>query len=126
MWLNPPYSTVGPWMQALARHGNGIALVFARCETSWWFDHVWPHADGFLFLRGRLNFHLVDGSTSKTGHNSGGPSVLIAYGAANADRLRRCSLPGAWLPAATFTTPKPVDRRTSAPLGGLFADQQES
>lgn len=100
VWCNPPYSTIGPWMARLADHGNGIALVFARCETAWWFDHVWPHADGYLFLAGRLNFRLSDGTHPKSGHNSGGPSVLIAYGTANHEQLATCGLAGALVPKA--------------------------
>lgn len=95
VWCNPPYSDVTPWMARLADHGNGIALVFARCETTWWFDHVWPHATAYLFLRGRLTFYRPDATPSKAGHNAGGPSVLIAYGTMAADRLYGCGLPGA-------------------------------
>lgn len=85
VWCNPPYSQVEAWMARMAEHGNGFALVFARCETAWWFESVWPHASALLFLRGRLTFHHGDGTASK--HNAGGPSVLVAYG-------RR---PAAWL-----------------------------
>lgn len=95
VWLNPPYSEIEPWMERLAHHGDGIALVFARCETRWWFDSVWPHATALLFLRGRLTFHHPDGDLSKVGHNAGGPSVLIAYGRRNADALITSGLPGA-------------------------------
>lgn len=122
VWLNPPYSEITPWMRRLARHGDGIALVFARCETAWWFDHVWPHADGFLFLAGRLTFHLGDGTGSKPGHNSGGPSVLIAYGPANFDRLRTCGLAGALVPKAHVLPSSPIPPLRSAPLGGLFEE----
>lgn len=91
VWLNPPYSDVAPWMARLAEHGDGIA----RCETRWWFEHVWPHATALLFLAGRVTFYKPDGTSSKAGHNSGGPSVAIAYGAKCADRLALCGLPGA-------------------------------
>ena len=81
VWLNPPYGReAGAWLNRLALHGAGIALVFARTETRSFFDNVWPHAQGLLFLRGRLTFHRPDGSASPKGYNSGGPSVLIAYG----------------------------------------------
>lgn len=100
VWLNPPYSTVGEWMARLADHGQGVALVFARTETSWWFDWVWPHASGLLFLKGRLTFHRPGGQPSKAGHNSGGPSVLIAYGAAAAAKVagaHQAGLAGAYI-----------------------------
>lgn len=95
VWLNPPYSTAGPWLQRLAEHGCGTALIFARTETATWHEHVWPHATALLFLRGRLTFHHVDGRRS--GFNAGAPSVLVAYCGYNARRLAQCSLPGHYL-----------------------------
>jgi hypothetical protein len=96
VWLTPPY---GPettlWLAKLAKHGDGIAIVFARTETRFFFRWVWPHATALLFLRGRLHFHRGDGKRAAA--NSGGPSVLIAYGDANAVALRVCGLEGAWV-----------------------------
>lgn len=92
VWLNPPYTEPGKWLAKLARHGNGIALLFARTETQMWHEHIWPHASLLLFLKGRLRFHLSSGQEGRSG--SGSPSVLIAYGEPAADRLRRCSLAG--------------------------------
>lgn len=63
VWLNPPYGReTGKWLAKLAAHGNGIALVFARTETRMFAEHVWPRAQGVLFLRGRPHFHLPDGA----------------------------------------------------------------
>lgn len=93
VWCNPPYGKeTRLWLCRLVGHRNGIALVFARTETKMFFDYVWNEADALLFLRGRLNFHHVDGSRAKA--NSGAPSVLIAYGQQNVDSLRRSGLPG--------------------------------
>lgn len=103
VWLNPPYSDIEPWMARMAEHGNGLALVFARTETAWWFRSVWPHAAALLFLAGRLTFHFGDGRASKAGHNSGGPSVLVAYGEANAIVLRSSGLRGALVGRAEWT-----------------------
>jgi hypothetical protein len=100
VFLNPPYSEVEYWMDRLAQHGQGTALVFARCETSWWFRSVWPVATGMLFLAGRVTFYKGDGSASKAGHNSGGPSVLIAYGDDDFRALARSRLAGALVGAA--------------------------
>lgn len=96
VWLNPPYGreTV-KWMHRLSAHGNGIALIMARTETNMFFAHVWQKAQGILFLRGRISFHHVDGSLSK--HNCGAPSVLVAYGYDNADRLRTAKICGQYL-----------------------------
>lgn len=93
VWLNPPYGReTGKWLAKLAAHGNGIALVFARTETRMFAEHVWPRAQGVLFLRGRPHFHLPDGARAKG--NSGGPLVLIAYGWRNLNALRESGLSG--------------------------------
>lgn len=93
VWLNPPYgSELRTWIRRLAEHGDGIALVPARTEVeSWFWPYVWEAADAILFLRGRLYFHRPDGSTAG---NAGHGSVLAAYGAHNADRLRRSGIRG--------------------------------
>lgn len=58
VWLNPPYSREAvKWLQRLADHGVGTALVFARTETSWFVETVWRRASAVLFLHGRLHFH---------------------------------------------------------------------
>lgn len=49
------------------------------------FNYVWEVADAILFIQGRLHFHTPDGKRGKT--NSGGPSVLIAYGPEAVGRL---------------------------------------
>jgi phage N-6-adenine-methyltransferase len=85
VWLNPPYSAASAWVARLAEHGLGTALVFARTETQWWHDSVWPCATGILFLRGRLTFCYPDGREGR--YNAGGPSALIAYGGTELDRL---------------------------------------
>lgn len=93
VWLNPPYGPeTGKWLEKLADHDNGIALVFARTETDMFHCHVWPTADAVLFLRGRLHFHNVKGERAKA--NAGGPSVLIAYGSGNVKALRESGLKG--------------------------------
>ena len=69
------------------RSGNGLALIFARTDTAMFFRHVWPRATAVLFLRGRLTFCYPDGTGSKAGHNSGGPSCLVAYGPRSTARL---------------------------------------
>lgn len=82
VWLNPPYgSETGDWLSRLADHGRGTALVFARTETVAFHEHVWPRATGVLFMRGRLHFRFIDGTRGGT---AGAPSVLIAYGPADA------------------------------------------
>ena len=94
VWCNPPYSVhASAWMAKLARHGHGTALIFARTETEMFFDHVWPKASAILFIEGRLHFHYPDGRRAEA--NAGGPSVLIAYGEHDAERLASSGIGGA-------------------------------
>jgi hypothetical protein len=94
VWLNPPYSSAAKWLEKLADHGCGTALIFARTETEMFQEFVWNRATGILFLWGRLFFHYQDGKRAKG--NSGAPSVLIAYGKDDAEKLKTCGLPGAY------------------------------
>lgn len=96
VWLNPPYNreTV-KWLNKLWEHGDGIALIFARTETAWFFETVWNAADGILFLEGRLHFHHPDGTRAKA--NAGAPSCLVAYGANNANILENCDIRGRYV-----------------------------
>jgi hypothetical protein len=98
VWLNPPYgrrSIIEPWMNRMAEHGCGTAIIFARTETATFFSTAWQRATAMLFLRGRLTFHRGDGPPGDS--NGGAPSVLLAYGEADADALRRSGLPGAFV-----------------------------
>jgi len=98
VWLNPPYSTgeVEAWLERMAAHGEGVALIFARTETDTFHRWVWGAASGLLFLAGRLHFHYPDGTRAKA--NAGAPSVLCAYGPQDLDRLAASPLPGAMVP----------------------------
>ena len=78
VFLNPPYGgEAGKWMERLADHGHGIALVFSRTDVKWWHAAV-PSATAVCFIRGRLTF--IAGAGQSAPGNSGGPSALIAYG----------------------------------------------
>jgi DNA N-6-adenine-methyltransferase Dam len=92
VYLNPPYDDPEPWIARLARHGHGIALLHARTETGW-FEPIWQHASGILFLADRLKFYLPDGTEHRA--NSGAPPVLTAFGDEALARLQRCGIPGA-------------------------------
>lgn len=88
VWCNPPFGSqtwTWTWLDRMADHGNGIALAFARTDTTGFKRAVWDRADALLFLTGRPKFYLPDGTQAKG--NSGGPIVLIAYGRENADCL---------------------------------------
>ncbi len=78
VWLNPPYGRETPWwLGRLAEHGNGIALVFARSDTSW-FQTYASRATALCFIAGRLKFVPGDGRSAAS--TAGAPSLLMAFG----------------------------------------------
>lgn len=93
VWLNPPYSR--PWIERfvrkLADHGNGIALLFNRCDCKLFQEIIFNKADGILFLRGRIKFFMPNGTQ---GGIPGCGSVLIAFGKDNAQVLETCGIAG--------------------------------
>lgn len=96
VWCNPPYgppNVIEPWLQRMAAHGDGIALIFARTETRCWFQYVWPRVSALLFVQGRPHFHTADGARARM--NCGGPVALLAYGDANVQSLAASCIRGA-------------------------------
>lgn len=91
IFCNPPFGReAAAWLEKMAQHGNGIALVPARTETAMFYRSVWGVATGVLFLRGRPHFHRADGVRAL--FNSGAPICLIAYGQNNAEILKQSRL----------------------------------
>lgn len=96
VWLNPPYGDEAwKWLEKLAAHGTGTALVFARTETAGFVKQVWGKATAVKFLHGRLHFHYPDGMRAPA--NSGAPSVLVAYGNQDAAALYASPIAGTYL-----------------------------
>jgi DNA N-6-adenine-methyltransferase (Dam) len=92
VWMNPPFHRyqVGKWLEKMAQHNNGIALIPARTETENFYKYVWDIADGILFIKTRPHFCYPDGTEAK--FNSGAPICLIAYGKSNLDILIKSGL----------------------------------
>lgn len=85
VWLNPPYGRkTGEWLKKLAIHGNGVALVFARMETTWAAEAI-NDCHAVNFIRGRVKFLKMDGKPST---NGGTGSMLLAFGRGNAEKIR--------------------------------------
>jgi hypothetical protein len=90
VWLNPPYGyQAGAWVERLAEHGHGIALVFSRTDVRWWHRAV-PLAAAVCFIKGRLTF--IAGAGQSAPGNSGGPSALLAYGEDCAEAIEAAGL----------------------------------
>jgi hypothetical protein len=92
VWCNPPYGRkTFEWLNKLAEHGNGIALIFARTETIGFHKQIWNKANAIFFFKGRLKFYHKSGIQ---GDVANAPSCLIAYGIDNVVSLEVCGLPG--------------------------------
>jgi hypothetical protein len=93
VFVNPPFNryVVGRWIERLANHGRGTALLHARTEAAW-FEPIWNSASGILFLADRIYFHRPDGSRQPA--NSGAPAVLAAWGSSDLAHLRTCGIAG--------------------------------
>lgn len=94
VWHNPPYDqyVISKWLGKMAKHANGITLMFARTETKYFQNWVFPYAMSMLFIKGRLHFHRENGERAKT--NSGAPSVLISYSEFDADAISDSGIEG--------------------------------
>jgi len=92
VWLNPPYGNqLGKWLEKMALHQNGTALIFARTETTAMQYYVFPHAESILFIKGRINFHYQDG---RVGDRANAPSILIGYNEYNSDMIEQSGIQG--------------------------------
>lgn len=92
VWCNPPYGReTFKWLEKLYKHGNGIALIFARTETRGFHSEIWDKADGVFFFKGRLKFYYVNG---EQGQSANAPSCLVAYGKRNLEAIENSGLNG--------------------------------
>ena len=89
VWLNPPYSNPTDFMNKLAEHRNGIALVLNSTDTVW-FQKTLKIADAMYLLKGRPKFMRLD--MSKVSIMRG--VVLFAFGKENVIKLKECGLDG--------------------------------
>lgn len=91
VWCNPPFGREAvKWLERMAQHGNGIALIPARTETAMFYETVWGVSTGVLFIKGRPHFHYVCGKRAP--FNSGAPIALVAYGENNLAYLKASGL----------------------------------
>lgn len=92
VWLNPPYGrTMRQWVERLAEHGSGIALIPVAPGTKLWQAVVFKHATAVHFWRHRINFVREDATDTMTSPTE---SALIAFSEADAEALASSDLPG--------------------------------
>ena len=103
IWLNPPYSKPLIWqfVEKLAEHNDGIALLFNRCESQKFQDVIFTKATGMMFLRNRIKFYRPDGTR---GNSPNCGNILIAFGERNAEILKACNIEGKYLQVNSFQT----------------------
>lgn len=90
VFVNPPYGVHTPeWMDKIAEHGDGIALVFARTDTAW-AQRALRAADCVCFISSRVRF--FKGNTTERGGTPGAGSMLLAFGPTSAAALENSGL----------------------------------
>ena len=96
VWLNPPYSRVllTQFVNKLAEHNNGIALLVNRTDNTLFFKTIFPKAKSMLFMRHRIKFLLPDGEEMKSPMFG---SVLVAFGEEADKRLKNCGIEGKYV-----------------------------
>lgn len=96
VWLNPPYSRplIECFVKRMAEHGNGIALLFNRCDSKMFQDVIFEKATAMKFLRNRIRFFRPDGTR---GDSPGCGSILIAFGEDNAEVIKTCDIAGKYV-----------------------------
>lgn len=85
-FVNPPYSDIKKWTKKTYDESqmfteytdNGVLLIPARTDTTWWHDYV-TKAREIFFLRGRVKF-----GDSK--NSAPFPSAVIIFGKRDADK----------------------------------------
>lgn len=132
VWLNPPYSNgeIERWLKRMATHGCGTALINATTDTGGFHRFAWEAASGLLFLEGRLIFRDATGQPMrrKSGRiaDGGFPSVLVAYGQDDLDRLAAADLDGALVPLrfARFALVAGLDQTWTQAIGDWLRRQR--
>lgn len=80
VFVNPPYGReTGVWMRKFKEHNNGIALVFARTDVSW-FQELAPALSAITFISGRVKFFKGGTANENRGGTPGAGSALLGAG----------------------------------------------
>lgn len=95
VFMNPPYSRplLRPFVEKLAEHNNGIALLKNQVDNLLFQEVIFPKAKSLIFMRHRIKFIQPDGTTGSPFFGS----VLVAFGHEADTRLRQSSIPGKYL-----------------------------
>ena len=58
VWMNPPFSSPGPWVHRFLDHGHGVALV--PTSKARWYDRVWSSEAAIVSLPHNFEFSRND------------------------------------------------------------------
>jgi hypothetical protein len=118
VWCNPPYGArTKLWIEKLARHGDGIALVFNRMDAQW-FQQWGCRADLVCAMKGRISFWR-DGVRPDKETGGGAGSLLLAWGTVSVEAVTRVGL-GVLL-RRVGPNPEPIKPATVDAQGVLFS-----
>ena len=62
VFVNPPFSELSTWINRFVLHGNGILLVPARVEVSW-FWKLWHNSNAIFFTKGPVKYLCPEGKS---------------------------------------------------------------
>ena len=95
VFMNPPYSRplLRPFVEKLAEHNNGIALLKNQVDNLLFQEVIFPKAKSMIFMRHRIKFLQPDGTTGSPFFGS----VLVAFGFEADTRVRQSSIQGKYL-----------------------------
>lgn len=96
VWLNPPYSAplIQQFMEKMAKHGNGIALLMPKFGSVMFRELVYPYCDGIFILEKRIKFFDYNWIQQKSPVST---SILVAYGQNNIDAILNSGIKGTML-----------------------------
>lgn len=84
VWCNPPYGKrngENAFIEKMAVHDNGFALIMPKIDTILWRDIVWPNYSAMLFFYGRVKFlHKKYETIGYHNYGTVGGSALVAFG----------------------------------------------
>ena len=82
------------WLERCAKHGNAIALVYAKTDAKYFQDIVLKKATAVLFIKGRVKFHYTNGNKADSAPL---PSLLVAFDQETGRVLEESGIGGSFL-----------------------------
>ena len=98
VWMNPPYSGPGRWVERFAVHGCGLALLPAARDTRW-LGVLLGCADALTLVS--LHFHKPDGSIASARYLH----ILAACGPVAVEALSRVATADKYVRGAYHVRP---------------------